>query len=409
MSTSASPRPAFLRNALILGLLTAIGPFAIDMYLPALPSIGASLAADPDAVLMSLTAFFITFAGGQLVYGPVSDMVGRKPPLYFGLVVFVLASLGCALAPNIHVLIGFRALQGVGGAAGMVIARAVVRDLHSGLDEARLLALLMLVFSVSPLLAPITGSLVIEAAGWRYIFWAVLVAALLGLVMVMLLVPETRPREQRADSSVAALFAACGRLLTDRHFLGLTFISAFGMAGFFIFLANSSFVMMGQYGLSSRLYSLVFSENAAAFFIAAQFSSRLGARYGLHRIVRPAVIAYAAIMGSLFALTAAGVHSLPVLLVLLFFGYGCLGIILPATSVLALTAYGAAAGTAASMMSTLQLGLGAVLIGVSGRFADGTATPMVAGIAVCGGIALLLALLTPIRAGDAMAPAGAAD
>src|SRR3546814_4931405 len=116
----------------------------------------------------------ISFAGGQLVYGPVSDMVGRKPPLYFGLVVFVLASLGCALAPNIHVLIGFRALQGVGGAAGMVIARAVVRDLHSGLDEARLLALLMLVFSVSPLLAPITASLVIEAAGWRYIFWAVL-------------------------------------------------------------------------------------------------------------------------------------------------------------------------------------------------------------------------------------------
>jgi DHA1 family bicyclomycin/chloramphenicol resistance-like MFS transporter len=405
MSSSASARPAFLRNALILGLLTAIGPFAIDMYLPALPSIGASLAADPDSVLMSLTAFFITFAGGQLVYGPVSDMVGRRAPLFFGLAVFVAASIGCALAPNIHVLVGFRALQGVGGAAGMVIARAIVRDLHSGVDEARLLALLMLVFSVSPLLAPITGSLVIEAAGWRYIFWAVMVAALLGLVMVALLVPETRPRAARADSSVAGLFAACGRLLTDRHFLGLTFMSAFAMAGFFIFLANSSFVMMGQYGLSSRLYSLVFSENAAAFFIAAQFSGRLGARYGLHRIVRPAVVLYCIVMGGLFALTAAGVHQLAVLLALLFLGFGCLGIVLPATSVLALTAYGAAAGTAASMMSTLQLGLGALIIGLSGRFADGTAGPMVAGIAACGLLSLGFALLTPMRAGDAVAPA----
>jgi len=402
------PHAAFLRHALILGLLTAIGPFAIDMYLPSLPSIGASLAADPDTVLMSLTAFFITFAAGQFVYGPVSDMIGRKPPLYFGLGVFVLASIGCALAPNIHVLIGFRALQGVGGAAGMVVARAIVRDLHSGIDEARLLALLMLVFSVSPLLAPITGSLVIELAGWRGIFWAVTVAALAGLVMILLLVPETRPREARADSSLRGLLAACGRLLTDRHFLGLTCMSAFAMAGFFIFLANSSFVMMGQYGLSSRLYSLVFSENAAAFFIVAQFSARLGARYGLHRLVRPAIGCYAAVMLLLFALTAAGVHHLAVLLVLLFLGFGCLGLVLPATSVLALTAYGAAAGTAASMMSTLQLGLGAVLIGLSGRFADGSAGPMVAGIAVCAVIALALAWLTPMRAGTAMA-AGAAE
>ena len=158
---------SLVRNALVLGLLTAIGPFAIDMYLPALPSIGASLGADTDAVLMSLTAFFVTFGLGQLVYGPISDMVGRKPPLYFGIALFAAASIGCALATDIDMLIAFRFVQGIGAAAGMVVPRAIVRDLHTGVDAARLMSLLMLVFSVSPILAPLTGSIVIELIGWR--------------------------------------------------------------------------------------------------------------------------------------------------------------------------------------------------------------------------------------------------
>ncbi len=149
----------FLRTALVLGLLSAIGPFAIDMYLPALPSIGQTLGASVGAVQASLMAFFISLGIGQIIYGPVSDMLGRKPPLYFGLALFAVASVGCALAPDVETLVLLRFVQGLGACAGMVIPRAVVRDLHTGTDAARLMSLLMLVFSVSPILAPLAGSL----------------------------------------------------------------------------------------------------------------------------------------------------------------------------------------------------------------------------------------------------------
>ena len=155
----------FFKMALLLGLLSAIGPFAIDMYLPALPAIGQSLHADIGAVQMSLTAFFLSLGAGQLLYGPISDMVGRKPPLYAGLLLFALASVGCAMATDIQTLIVLRFVQGLGAAAGMAIPRAVVRDLHTGTDAARLMSLLMLVFSVSPILAPLAGSAVIAVAG----------------------------------------------------------------------------------------------------------------------------------------------------------------------------------------------------------------------------------------------------
>src|SRR4028118_862938 len=148
----------YARNAIVLGLLAAIGPFAIDMYLPALPTIAADLGASTAATQMTLMAFFIAFGICQLVYGPVSDMIGRKPPLYFGLIVFILGSIGCALSPSVGWLIFFRVVQGIGASAVMVIPRAVIRDLHTGVEATRLMSLVMLVFSVSPILAPLTGS-----------------------------------------------------------------------------------------------------------------------------------------------------------------------------------------------------------------------------------------------------------
>jgi len=163
--------PRFLRNAVVLGLLTAIGPFAIDMYLPALPSIGASLGTNDAAVQLSLMTFFIAMGVCQLVCGPLSDMFGRKPPLYFALLLFAAGGIGCGLAPNIETLIAFRFVQGIGACAGMVVPRAIVRDLHTGADAAKLMSLLMLVFSVSPILAPLTGSLIIRVADWRMVFW----------------------------------------------------------------------------------------------------------------------------------------------------------------------------------------------------------------------------------------------
>lgn len=158
-------KTSFFRTALVLGLLSATGPFAIDMYLPALPSIGQHLGASISQVQASLMAFFAAIAIGQVLYGPAADMLGRKPPLYFGLLLFTLASVGCALAPDIHTLVVLRFIQGLGACAGMVIPRAVVRDLHTGHEAAQLMSLLMLVFSVSPILAPLTGSLLIDSWG----------------------------------------------------------------------------------------------------------------------------------------------------------------------------------------------------------------------------------------------------
>lgn len=393
-TVAVQDKTRFLRNALVLGLLTAIGPFAIDMYLPSMPSIGASLGADADAVLMSLTAFFVTFALGHMVFGPISDMVGRKAPLYFGILLFIGASIGCALAEDIETLIAFRALQGLGGAAGIVIPRAMVRDLHSGVDEAKLLALLMLVLSVSPLFAPLVGSIIIEQASWRSVFWLVTVAAVIGFLLAAFLVRETRPAQLRSDSNWGSVLAGCRQLLVDRHFLGLTFVGSFALSSFFVFLAQSSFVLMDRYGLSPTAYSLVFSVNAAAFFAAMQLNGWLGARFGLHRLVRPAVFGYAAAMLLLLALVLAGVENLLLLEIVLFIGYGFVGILLPVTSVLALEDHGAIAGTASSLMGTLQLTSGAVAMAISGAFADGSLLPMVAGIAGCAFMSLLLAQLT---------------
>jgi MFS transporter, DHA1 family, multidrug resistance protein len=386
-------RARFLKNAIPLGLLSAIGPFAIDMYLPSLPSIGRSLHADAAAVQMSLTVFFIALAVGQPLCGPLSDAFGRKTPLYCGLALFVLASVGCALAPNIETLIAFRFVQGLAACAGMVIPRAVVRDLHTGVDATRLMSLLMLVFSVSPLLAPLTGSFVIQIAGWRVVFWAVTLAALLGMVLLTV-VPETRPRRARAGSSAAGALAAYRRLVRDRSFLGLTFVGGFGISSFFVYLSNSPFVLIEHYHLSPRLFSVLFSVNAASFFAMAQLNGWLATRMGLRNLVRRAATGYAIVLLTLFALCIYGIDRLPLLVALLFVGYGFLGMVLPTSTVLALENHGDSAGTASALMGTVQMGTGAVVMMLVGAFANSTPLPMVTGIAACAALSVGLARAT---------------
>jgi DHA1 family bicyclomycin/chloramphenicol resistance-like MFS transporter len=387
-------KSGFFRTALVLGLLSAIGPFAIDMYLPALPSIGQSLGTTTGAVQASLMAFFVSLGLGQLIYGPVSDMLGRKAPMYFGLLLFAAGSIGCALAPDINTLIALRFVQGLGACAGMVIPRAVVRDLHTGADAARLTSLLMLVFSICPILAPLAGSLMTEWAGWRSIFWVVTVMAALGVVLLATSLPETRPPEQRVESTVRSAVAAYGVLLRDRHFLGLVFIGSFGISSFFAYLANSPFVMIDHFGLTPRQYSLAFAINAASFIGISQFTGRLVSRFGLNAVVKVAVSGYAVVMVVLAALTLSGVDRLDVLIGAMLVGFGFLGLVVPTTAVLALDAHGSIAGTASALMGTLQFATGAVVMALVGLFVDGTARPMVAGIALCAVAALALTRLT---------------
>ncbi|WP_444814936.1 multidrug effflux MFS transporter [Variovorax brevis] len=384
----------FLRIALVLGLLSAIGPFAIDMYLPALPDIGNSLHANIGEVQMSLTAFFIALGIGQLLYGPVSDMVGRKPPLYFGLLLFAGASVGCALAGDIHTLIPFRFLQGLGAAAGMAIPRAVVRDLHTGTDAARLMSLLMLVFSVSPILAPLAGSAVIAFTGWRGVFWAVTLASVAGLVLTGVFLKETRTAEARLESSLGSALRSYGVLLRDPHYLGLVFIGSFAMGGFFVYLANSSFVFIDHYGLTPTQYSVAFGVNAAAFIGASQFTGALGERIGLVAMVQRAVLACCLVMLALLGYFVAGGDRLEVLIGLYFIASAFMGLVIPTTAVLALEKHGVIAGTASALMGTLQMLTGAVMMGIVGFFTTGTPLAMVAGIAAGVGISLALTWAT---------------
>jgi DHA1 family bicyclomycin/chloramphenicol resistance-like MFS transporter len=395
----------FARNAIVLGLLSAIGPFAIDMYLPALPAISADLGADTAAVQMSLIAFFIAVGLCQVIYGPVSDMVGRKAPLYFGLGVFALGSVGCALSTSIEWLIFFRFVQGVGACAGMVVPRAIVRDLHTGPEAARLMALIMLVFSVSPLVAPLSGSVLVEFSTWHTIFWVIGGVALLGIVLVRVFLKETRPAEERISSSFGSVLSGYGSLLRDWHFLGLTFIGGLGMSSFFAFLATSSFVYIDHFGLTPTQYSIAFSINAVGFIGAAQFAGVLARRFGLARVVRTAVAGFALFAVILAVATLAGADSLPFLMTMLVLAFTCLGLVIPSTAVLALEHHGPIAGMASALLGTLQLLVGAVVTGLVSAFFDGTQLPMTLAIAVCAVSAMILAQLTLRRRAPVAQPA----
>jgi DHA1 family bicyclomycin/chloramphenicol resistance-like MFS transporter len=298
--------------------------------------------------------------------------------------------VACALAPDIQTLVAWRAVQGLGACAGMVVPRAVVRDLHTGPEAARLMALLTLVFSVSPILAPLFGSFLIEWSGWRAVFWAVTVAAALALMLLYTSLEETRTPEKRRDSSVRSALSGYAQLLRDGHFIGLVLIGAFGISSFFAYLANSSFVLIDHYGLTPRQYSYAFAANAASFIGMSQLTGRLIARFGMVPLVRGSVVGFAGLMLLALLLNLAGIDAMWPMLGLLFVGFGFLGLVLPASSVLALDAHGEIAGTASALMGTLQFMTGAAVMAVVGHFVDGTARPMLTGIA---GSALLTWLI----------------
>ncbi len=383
-----------LRIALVIGLLGAVGPFAIDMYLPALPTVAADLAASPQAVQLTLTAYFLAFGLAQLVYGPLSDQMGRRPPLLIGLAIFLAGTLGCALAPDIAALTAARLVQGLGAATVMVIPRAIIRDLHTGPEATRMMAMIMLVISVSPMLAPLAGSGVMAVASWRWIFGALGLAAGLSIALTLFALPETLPPANRVPARPAVLLRGAGRLLRDRTFMGLTFVGGFGMASFFVFIASAAFVYTETFGLTPTGFSLAFAINALGFFAASQAAAGLGTRFGMARVVGLATAGFAATTGVLLLLTLAGFGSLPVIIALLLIANAFLGLVIPTTMVMALDPHPDIAGLASSLGGTLQMLAGGLMITLAGPFFDGTPLPMVATIAVCGLLALTAAVAT---------------
>ena len=388
---------SLLRAALILGLLSAVGPFAIDMYLPALPGLAASLGVEETAAQLTLTSYFVAFGLAQLFYGPWSDQSGRKLPLYAGMAIFVAGSVVCAMSGSIGWLVLGRAIQGVGGAVLMVIPRAVIRDMHTGTAATKMMALVMLVISVSPMLAPLAGAGLIAFGDWRLIFWFLGAAALLALILTKVALPETLPTERRERIDFAHLRAGAATLFRDPVFMGLTFIGGFGMASFFVFIASASFVYVDQFGLTPTGFSLAFAINAVGFFAASQAAGPLADRVGIVPLMRWGAFGFAGFTVALLGLALAGAASLVAIVGFLFCANACLGLVIPTTMVMALDPHGRIAGLASSLGGTLQMVTGGVMIVLTGLFFDGTALPMIAAIALCAVSALALALPTLSR------------
>ena len=390
-----------LRPALVLGLLSSVGPFAIDMYLPAMPQIGEALGTTVQGMQGTIVAYFIAFGLAQLIYGPWADRSGRKPPLYAGIAVFLVGSVVCTLATTVEGLILGRAIQGLGGAALMVVPRAIIRDNYTGPQATRLMAAVMMVISVSPMLAPLAGSGLMAVFGWRAIFGALVVAALVSLTILALFQPETLHDRDRQPFNLAAMRRGAAVLLTDPLFMGLTFLGGFGMASFFVFIASASFVYTGTFGLSPTGFSLAFAVNAIGFFGASQVAGPLGMRHGAPKVMAWASLGFAVFTVALFALALAGVVNLWLCMAGLFLANACLGLIIPTAMVMALDEHGDIAGLASSLGGTLQMLAGGLMIVAAGPFFDGTATPMLGAIAVCG--VLVLALSRVVRSRQAAA------
>jgi DHA1 family bicyclomycin/chloramphenicol resistance-like MFS transporter len=365
------PSRAFL--IVILGSLVAIGPLSIDMYLPGLPEITRSLDASAASVQLSLTACVAGLAAGQLVAGPLSDRLGRRRPLVAGLVTYSGVSLLCALAPSVAALIGLRFLQGLAGGAGIVIGRAVVRDLYSGAQAAKLFSSLMLVTGLAPILAPVVGAQILKFTTWNGIFvvLAGLSAAIVTLAAVAL--PETLAAERRDPGGHT--LKTMRHLLTERSFLGYALTAALAFGALFAYISGSPFVLQEIYGLSPEAFSLAFGANGLGLVIGSQINARLVTRYGPAYLLRRALLVIVTAAAALVVVAALDLGVWPVI-VCTFVVMSTLSFVMPNSTALALSEHGTVAGTASALLGVTQFligGLAAPLVGIGGT---GSAMPM---------------------------------
>ena len=359
------------RTALIviLGALWTIGPFSIDLYLPALPQLGVDLAASQQQVALTITAFFLGLAVGQVQAGALSDTYGRRRPLLAGLLLYTLATVACALAPTIHVLVGARFVQGIGGAAGMAISNAAVTDIVRGREAARLLSRLAMIGGVAPVIAPLVGGQLLRAMSWRGLFVVLTLIGLALFVSVLAGLPESLPRERRSSAGVGALLRSLLVLTRDPRFMGFAVTSALSFAGFFAYLAGSSFVYQGVYGVSPAMFSLLFAVNAIGMLGASELNHRLLARFTPGQVLAAALIVNASVGVIVLAVLLAGDLPLWALAAPLFVLVASMGLIIPDSTALALSLHPDTAGKASAYFGTLRLGLGALatpLVGLGG-------------------------------------------
>jgi MFS transporter, DHA1 family, multidrug resistance protein len=340
--------------AVVLGSLSAFAPLSIDMYLPAFPAMARELTATPSDIQLTLTACTIGLAVGQLIAGPLSDRLGRRGPLLVGLVIYLIASAACIFAPSAVTLTVLRLVQGMGGAAGIVISRAVARDLFDGRELAKFFSMLMLVNSLGPVIAPALGAVVLHWTTWRGVFVVLSAIGLLLLVLTTLTLAESLPRERRHRGSLSI-----GSLLVDRVFLGYALSCALAFAALFAYIAGSSFVLQDTYGLSAPLFSLVFGVNSLAIMGASQLNSWLLGRFAPRPLLAVGLIGavVSALALLLSVLTGLG---LPGVLPALFVLAASVGVVFPNATALAMNDHPDKAGNASALLGTAQFLIGGV-------------------------------------------------
>jgi DHA1 family bicyclomycin/chloramphenicol resistance-like MFS transporter len=379
--------PGRLRLALVLGGLSAFGPLTIDMYLPALPRMADALDTSAATVQLTLSAFMVGLALGQLVVGPLSDAWGRRRPLVAGLVVYVVGSLACAFAPTVELLVAARVVEAFGAAAGIVIARAVVRDLFSGTAMTKFFSLMMLVNGLAPVLAPVVGAQLLRATSWRGVFVVLTCFGVLLLVAVTMALPDTLPPARRTTGRLGANLRTYRGLLGDRSFMAYAVSSGLMFAAMFAYISGSTFVLQDVHGLSPQQFSLVFGVNSLGIIALGQLNGVLVGRVAERTLLQVGLVVAA--LGGVVVLVVT-VLDLPLwtLLVGLFLVVPNVGLVSPNATSLALADHGATAGSASALLGLMQFvfgGLAAPLVGIAGA---GTAVPM--GIVMCTSTALAL-------------------
>lgn len=367
----------------ILGALFAIAPMSVDMYLPALPAIGAGFSAAQDEAQLSLSAFFFGFAIGQILWGPIGDWLGRWRPMLAGLALFTLASIGCALADGIVALSAWRFVQAVGACAAPVLARAMIRDSYAPDRAASVLSLMMLIMGAAPMLAPLVGGQLLLVFSWRAVFVA-LTAFGAALMLVLLRLPETLAPARRREARWGLVLDSYLQLLRSRRFLGYCLSGAFMYAGLFAYISGTPFVYIELFGVSPQSYGFLFGVNIIGMMVVSYVNSRVVTRFGVDRTLRVGC-ALAALFGTaLLAVQLAADAGLPGVVVPLFFFLSMLGLIGANSVAGALAGFPHIAGAASALAGTLQFGSGAVSGWIVGRLADGTPLPMAATIAAAG-------------------------
>jgi len=360
----------------LLGLLTAVGPISTDMYLPAFPAIEAALGGRAGTAQVTLATWFLGLAIGQITQGTLSDRFGRRAPLIGGIALYTVASVGCAVAPDLTTLSLMRLLAAFGGSASTVIPRAIVRDLSDGHAAARMMGQLMLVMGVAPILAPTLGGFVLATLGWQAIFWLVALYGAICGVVVWRVLPETLPPARRVRLGLAEQLARYGAILGERGFITHATTGGFAMFGLFAYIGGAPDVFIARFHLSPTLFGMLFGACAAGFIAASQINPSLTRQFGPGPVMRWAIRVYVVATLAMTVIAIAGVGpwwsiAAPVLLAMTSMGF-----VLPNAAVGALSGHARHAGSASALMGTMQFCLGAVSGLLVGVLADGTARPM---------------------------------